>query len=150
MPRYYEQAYITVQYPLKRSILTHMTIVMKSIIEGRFTEEGFPCIPVSIGERIVSCIIDTGFGGDIALPTELAAQLGVIPTSTVQIELADGNRRLMYVATEPVRIGDVEFSAEILVGVAEPLIGMGLLRHFKVVLDARAGLVRLEPHERTS
>ena len=127
-----------------------MAIVMKSVIEGEFTEEGFPCIPVGIGKRIVSCIIDTGFGGDIALSTEIATQLGVVPTSTVQIELADGNRQLMHVATELVRIGDVEFSAEVVIGVAEPLIGMGLLRHFKVILDARAGLVRLEPHEHTS
>jgi len=127
-----------------------MAVVMKSAIEGEFTEEEFPCIPVNIGGHIVSCIIDTGFGGDIALPTDLAIQLGVVPTSTIQIELADGNRRLMYVATELVRIGDAGFSAEIVIGVAEPLIGMGLLRHFKVILDARAGLVRLEPHERTS
>ena len=84
------------------------------------------------------------------MPTDLAMQLGVVPTSTIQIELADGNRQLMYVAVELVRIGDMEFSAEVVIGVAEPLIGMGLLRHFKVILDARAGLVRLEPHERTS
>jgi len=119
-------------------------------VTGDFTEDGRPWVPIRINGIAMRATIDTGFNGELALPVDLAERLGLTPITLIPVELADGSWRLMSISDGRIRIGDMEFLVEIIIGASEPSIGMGLLRHFKVVLDARAGLVRLEPHERTS
>ena len=119
-------------------------------VTGDFTEDGRPRVPIRINGIAMRATIDTGFNGELALPVDLAERLGLTPITLIPVELADGSWRLMSISDGRIRIGDMEFLVEIIIGASEPSIGMGLLRHFKVVLDARAGLVRLEPHGRTS
>ena len=119
-------------------------------VRGGLTEEGVPWVPVEIGDRTVEAVIDTGFNGELALPADLVNQLGLTPIAFVFVELADGSWHVMPVSTGRISIGGMELPVEIVIGAAEPSIGTGLLRHFRLILDIREGLVELEPHEASS
>mgnify|MGYP003878722611 CR=1 FL=1 len=105
-----------------------------------------PLIPLRIGGRVVEFVIDTGFDGEAALPHELARELGITPIVLAPVELGDGSLRLMGVSIASVEIEGIEIPIEVLLGSSDPIVGTGFLRHFRLVLDMRAGLVELEFH----
>jgi predicted aspartyl protease len=66
-------------------------------VKAYFDQAGHPRLKVPVvGSRagiVVDALVDTGFDGDICLPTQLAIQLGLELRDMVWVELADGTLR---------------------------------------------------------
>ena len=105
-----------------------------------------PLVPLEIGGRVVEFVIDTGFDGEVAIPYELAEELGIRPMAITYVKLGDGSFCLMGVSITSVVVEGAEIPVEVLLGSSEPIVGTGFLKHFKFILDIGAGLVELEPH----
>ena len=94
-----------------------------------------------------NCIIDTGFNGDVQLPTIDINRLGLISTGTVNTQLADGQmvRSRTYQAMAiwmevPTVVNVVESETNI------PLIGAGLLWGSVMTIEWEfGGRVSVEP-----
>jgi clan AA aspartic protease len=63
-------------------------------VEAYFDRAGHPRIRVPVvGSRagiVIDVLLDTGFDGDICLPTVVAIQLGLELRDLIRVELADG------------------------------------------------------------
>ena len=85
-------------------------------VAGEFTEDGRPWVPIRINGIAMRATIDTGFNGELALPVDLAEHLGLTPITLIPVELADGSWHLMSISNGRIRIGDLEFFVEIIIG----------------------------------
>jgi clan AA aspartic protease len=98
----------------------------------------------SRGSMRITAIIDTGFDGYVCLPTSFAVQLGLELVSQGSVELADGT-----VKTELLFAGSVGFLGGTrpvqiyLTDSEDALIGTSLLADCRLLIDFRAGSVRL-------
>jgi clan AA aspartic protease len=92
----------------------------------------------------VTAIIDTGFDGDICIPTPLAVQLGLELTAETQVELADGT-----IKTQLVFAGSVHFlgkTREVAIYISDSydsLVGTAMLADCRLTIDFPTGKVRL-------
>jgi clan AA aspartic protease len=116
-----------------------------------------------IGTRqsvLLSALIDTGFDGDICLPTTAALRLGLELVGRRDMELADGTVTTGFVFGGWVRFLGKKRSVTVHITESEDaLIGTGLLEGCLLVIDFPAGTVRLSrkparrrkrPQERTA
>lgn len=84
----------------------------------------------------LTAIVDTGFDGDLCLPTRVAVQLGLELIGESDVELADGTRRNQLVFA-----GSVQFFSEtqevqiMLTDSEDSLIGTNLLEKHRVSID---------------
>jgi clan AA aspartic protease len=123
-------------------------------MEAFFDQAGHPRLKVPVvGSRAgiaVDALVDTGFDGDLCLPTLLAIQLGLELRDVIWVELADGtlknelvfagvvvwegeHREVMIALTE---------SEEVLLGtglLADSVLEMNFARRQIVVKEADAG-----------
>lgn len=103
------------------------------MIEGYIDIAGRPMVDIiAIGaeeEIPLSAIVDTGFNGDIYLPTRVAVRLGLKLNDTFPVEFADGS-----IKEELVFVGKVKWGNQVkTVGVFltqsdDALVGTGLLK----------------------
>jgi clan AA aspartic protease len=100
-----------------------------------------------IGSRSVvplTAIIDTGFNGDLCLPTAVAVRLGLELVSEVEVELADGTRQAQLVFAGSVRfLGRKRPVYVHLTNSEDALIGTGLLAECRLYVDFATGQVRV-------
>lgn len=105
----------------------------------RVISSHFPYLPLRIkvrrGTHVVEALIDTGFDGDIALPSKMIMN-GNPPDGYHRWKLADQS-----IVVTPYYIGTVGFGKIVLPSVLitvlgnEPIIGRGIIADFKVTLD---------------
>ncbi len=108
-------------------------------IDQRVTSSHFPYLPVhlQIGQRThdIEIFLDTGFDGDIAVPTDLVGE-GRPPDGYLPCRLADGSEVLTPLYRGVVRVGALpSFPVVVIVLGDEPLAGRGVSDRFRVVLD---------------
>jgi predicted aspartyl protease len=101
---------------------------MKSYVN----EYGHPVVEITVvgsrGSATAEAILDTGFDGDVCLPTQVAIQLGLELAATQLIELADGTRkRELVFAGEGVFEDEVRKVEIILTEAQDTLVGSRLL-----------------------
>jgi clan AA aspartic protease len=109
-------------------------------VEAYFDQAGHPRLKVSVvGSRagiVVDALIDTGFDGDICLPTQLAIQLGLDLRDMVWVELADGTLKDELVfAGVVVWEGENREAMITLTESQEALLGTGLLADSVLEMD---------------
>ncbi|MEA3346342.1 MAG: clan AA aspartic protease [Chloroflexota bacterium] len=109
-------------------------------MRGYVDEYGQPRAEISatgVRESItVDAIIDTGFNGELCLPTQIAVQLGLELSATQMAELADGTmqRELIFIGRGVFdgRERRIEIS---LTGGQDALLGTGLLENKALEID---------------
>jgi clan AA aspartic protease len=116
---------------------------------GQF-RDGFPRLTLSLpgrdGIRSVEFIVDTGFDGEIALPSELLRDLDAAYAGDHPILLADRTYRRRSVHRILLEWGEEDRETEIIEMDGNPLIGNGLLRDNLVEIEMReGGEVAVEP-----
>lgn len=94
----------------------------------------------------VAALLDTGFDGELSLPIGIAIQLGLELRDVIAVELADGTIRdeLVFRGYLIDEGQEVEISILITHG-QEALVGTGLLRDRRVVLDFGTGEAEISP-----
>jgi predicted aspartyl protease len=81
-------------------------------------------------------IIDQGFNGDLCLPTQIAAQLGLVLCGLQRIELADGTKKKdLLFAGEAIFDGERKWVEIFLTDSEDALIGAGLLLDHILTID---------------
>lgn len=107
-----------------------------------FLSTHFPYLPIHIqigtSSKLsldVEVLVDTGFGGGVAIPRG-TLDLSNLPFMNTKWVLADGSEILTPAYLGYVRIGEFEpvLSAIIVLG-DEPLLGRQVLNHFTLILD---------------
>ena len=115
-----------------------------------FDTYGQPRVEIEVrGSRAVArvaAVLDTGFDGELSLPVGVAMQLGLELRDVIAVELADGtvSDELVFAGTR------VDEGQESQVGILvtrsqDPLLGTGLLRSKRVVLDFGTGKAEILP-----
>ena len=123
------------------------------MISGRVSEELDPLVTIELRNGLgylhsVEVVVDTGFDGELALPSELVQSLGLDYMDDVPVTLADRQQR-------PVRAYDGVVSwhgrhreVVVLDMGSEPLLGMSLLLDSRLTVVARpGGAVLIEEEE---
>jgi len=91
----------------------------------------------------IAAIVDTGFDGDLGLPTRHAVQLGLQLIGEQIVELADGTRRNELIFAGSVRFLDETRDVEIMLTNSEDaLLGTRLLDHYRVSIEFPGGRVK--------
>ncbi len=120
------------------------------MITGAVASNFDPVVPLIIldadgHEQTIQAVVDTGFNGWLALSKELISQLGLSWRREAQAILADGDSTVFNVfGAEIVWDGQPQtvFVDEM---ASDPLIGMRLLKGFRLVVEAvDGGPVRIE------
>ncbi len=92
----------------------------------------------------LTAIIDTGFDGDICIPTARAVQLGLELIGEQFVELADGTERNELVFAASVRLfGQTRPVRVMLTDSEDALIGTHLLDQFRLAIEFPGGQVKL-------
>ena len=106
-----------------------------------------------IGSRrtlALTAIVDTGFDGDLCLPTRLAVQVGLELISEELIELADGAKRKQLVFAGSVRFfGETQDVEIMLTDSEDALIGTRLLNLYPLAIEFPGGHVKVRSQSKT-
>ena len=96
------------------------------------------------GQVKINGILDTGFDGKICLPIEIAVDLGLELVTHELVELADGTKKDELVFGGRVRFLGNKRPARIFLTTSEDtLIGTGLLKNCRALIDFDTGNVRI-------
>ena len=112
------------------------------MIEGTFRDD-WPYVTLTvIGEQDtveVDFIVDTGFGGALALPDEFLQRIGANYTGSDRYSLADGTVRRFGIAE--VRIAEAEEERDFIVLAKEgrPLVGIDFFREQHLHMEVTEG-----------
>jgi predicted aspartyl protease len=115
------------------------------LIEGVITQDDVPAIEMEIGNQPWLAIVDTGFNGDLELPERLRSHVNARFVGRVTSMLAANQ-----LIEEDVFLVDFRFDGRILAAQAtfgegnESLIGTGMLREYRLIVDFPAGVVVIE------
>jgi clan AA aspartic protease len=92
----------------------------------------------------LTAIVDTGFDGDVCLPTALAVGLGLELSGETRVELADGSvKKALHFAGSVVFLGERRPAQIYLTDSDDALIGTSLLADCRLVVDFPTGDVRV-------
>ena len=96
-------------------------------------------------------VVDSGFNGDLCLPTQIATQLGLELCGLQRIELADGTKKKdLLFAGEAIFDGERKWVEIFLTDSEDALIGAGLLLdHILTIdyVDQTVEITRKEQHQ---
>ena len=124
----------------------------------KLTSRKFPFLPLSIRVGVAKnkqldldtqALIDTGFSGDIVVPTTNELQHST-PDAYATWTMADGSEVLAPIFLGRIRFPELDANVAELVGVTitvlgdQALIGQSILKHFTLILDHGTQVV-LEP-----
>jgi predicted aspartyl protease len=106
---------------------------------NRLVSSHFPYVPIRLHVRqqdiAVEALLDTGFDGDVAVPSALLAD-GQPPNGYLRWMLADGSRVLTPYYLGTVTLGPLgPFPAVVTALGNESLLGQGLAQHVTIILD---------------
>ena len=111
-----------------------------AVVEGYVDDQGQALVEIGVGgsrgERVLKAVVDTGFSGDVSLPTSLAVQLGLELWGAEMFELADGSRVEGLLFAGRLRLGEEEREVEVVLSNSpDALVGAGLLRGKRLEID---------------
>lgn len=120
------------------------------MIKGYLDQYGQPKIKLitkGLQKQIaIEAVIDTGFNGELCLPTEIAVLLGLELAGREMVELADGSMQTELFFIGKVILEKDEFPVQISLSESDDaLLGTGLLKEQKLEIGFASGTVRLEP-----
>jgi len=107
---------------------------------------GLPFVTISIGNREIDVLIDTGFNGALSLPDSVMEGITLLKMGPTEYVMADGtiSSSDMY-AAEIMWLGKVR-EVEIISSTSDiPLIGMDLLQYAKTTLYPSKNILSIEP-----
>ena len=113
---------------------------------------GAPRVEIEVegsrGTVQVSALLDSGFDGDVSLPIGVAIQLGLELQDVITVELADGSLsdELVF-AGYLLDQGQERRVSVLLTRSEEALLGLGLLRGCRVILDFGTGAAEITPSQ---
>jgi clan AA aspartic protease len=98
----------------------------------------------------LTAVVDTGFDGDLCIPTRVAVQLGLELIGEQPVELADGTQRGQLVFAGSVRFfGETREVQIMLTDSEDALIGTSLLNHYPLAIEFPGGQVKVRPRPKT-
>lgn len=107
-------------------------------------------LPLVIGnsngqQEFVNTVIDTGFDGFLSLPSEIIVRLGLSWRTSNIATLGDGSKTLFDFYSGTV-IWDGQYrSVDIAESETEPLLGLSLLRGYRLQVDnVKGGIVKIK------
>jgi clan AA aspartic protease len=107
-------------------------------------------LPIVVGNangqrEFVNTVIDTGFDGFLSLPSEIIVRLGLSWRTSNIATLGDGSKTLFDFYDGTV-IWDGEYrSIDIAESETEPLLGLAILRGYRLQVDnVEGGIVKIE------
>ncbi len=121
------------------------------MIRGRFTPELYPLVTIEIADgngafHSLDVILDTGFDGELALPSDVIGSLGIPHRAEIGLVLANSQRIQAYTYGGVVSWHAQRREVEIVETAGEALLGMALLLGSQISIDARVGgEVLIEP-----
>jgi clan AA aspartic protease len=119
------------------------------MIQGYVNENFEAIISVSVKNgnslKLFDAVIDTGFTGFLSLPTAIIIELGLQWSYRDRATLGDGSETVFDVYNAEIlwngRLREIEIDA----AETEPLLGMALLRRYRLQVDTiEGGLVTIE------
>ena len=123
------------------------------MINGRVSAELDPLATIEIkngqgGDQPVEVVVDTGFNGELVLPSHLVQSIGLEYIDDVPVVLAERQPRPVSAYDCVVSWHGRHREVVVLDMGSEPLLGMGLLLECKLTVDARpGGFVLIEEEE---
>lgn len=96
-------------------------------------------LPGSSGPFSVEFCLDTGFEGELALPSAVAARLELEDIEPRTIAMADGTMRTAFVGYITLEWNEEPRPTEVLVLDGNPLLGMLLLEGSQIQIEAADG-----------
>jgi clan AA aspartic protease len=110
------------------------------MIQAYFDDSGNPKVKIAVsGNRMqveIEALIDTGFDGQITLPSVIGVQLGLELAGVEEFELADGSIGEGFVFRGQVTLGNRSQRVNIMLTDSdEALIGTALLSNYKLTID---------------
>jgi clan AA aspartic protease len=110
---------------------------------GFFTAEREPALSLEAvgpeGSRSFDAIIDTGFTGELTLPSDWIEDLGLPYAGVEEMMLADGRFRDTAMYDGYVIIDDEAYEVVIAEGPTIPLVGTNLLWGFSLFVEFQSG-----------
>jgi len=105
-----------------------------------------PFVSLVITGETVELLLDTGFNGQLMLPTDFLDRTGSVPVGEAEYVTADGN----VMSANVYEVGILWFGERkriYAVGTNSPLplMGMGLLKRCRTLLDPRNAALIIEP-----
>jgi len=110
------------------------------LIEGIVTEDGVPQFDLAIAGSTWTAVVDTGFNGDLELPTQLQDRVNAEHLGSIESSLAGG--QVLVEENYDVQIpfdGRMVHAQATFVDVDQILIGTRLLRSYRLLIDFPAG-----------
>ena len=114
------------------------------MIRGYIAADLVPRVPLTLfseagHSREVQAVLDSGFNSELTVPNRFIQEFGLKPLGKVRMFLGDGSEHLC-----PTYEATIEWDGIPRVVVAEicdldPMIGMGLLRGFRVNMEVEPG-----------
>ena len=123
------------------------------MINGRVSVELDLLVTVEVGRvqetfQPVEVVVDTGFSGELALPSELIQSLGLEYIDDVRVVMADRQTRWVGTYDGAVSWHGEPMSVIVLDMESDPLLGMGLLLNNRLTVSCRPnGAVVIEEEE---
>ena len=120
------------------------------MIQGKVNPRCEAILPLVVGngegkKQVVDAVIDTGFNGFLTLPLAVIEKLELSWSASDIVTLGDGSETLfdLYAATI---IWDGQYrEIDVAQSETEPLVGMALLRGYRIQIDAiEGGRVKIE------
>ena len=112
------------------------------MIVGRLNQDLDPLVTISIADsggsfRSLEAVLDTGFGGYLTLPGRTIQRLGLEPAGERRITLATGESRMANAYSATALWLGQRRDVIVFASGSESLLGMALLRGYRVSLDVR-------------
>lgn len=110
------------------------------MVQSYFDNFGHPKLKAIVsgsrGQAEIEALIDTGFDGEITLPSAIGVRLGLELTGIEDFELADGSIGESFVFSGQVTLGERSQEVDIvLADISEALIGTSLLSNYQLTID---------------
>ncbi len=94
-------------------------------------------IPIRWGNKVqeIVALIDTGFDGDVRLPSEYKNELGLIFDHIERFQFADSSEKDIPASIAYSELNGATNSLDIAILDGTPMIGMGFLKKFQTILS---------------
>jgi len=120
------------------------------MIQGLIGKENRPLIPLVVGwnrgVQEIPALVDTGFSGELKMPSKMIDELGLEITHAQAVLLADGTSATMRASLAFVAMEGITHEVTALISNGPAVIGGALLRRFgyKLIVDYKEDSVALE------
>ncbi len=116
-------------------------------MKGRYLF-GLPFLGVNVNTKEIEFLVDTGFNGELLLPSNIINELNLKRVGFAQYMTADGDTIDADVFTAEITWFRDKKKVSVIASHADfSLLGMGLLRNVKTILDPLKDLLVIESSE---